>query len=162
MSDDSCIFCKIIRKEIPAEVVYEDEVCSVFLDSGPLFAGHCLVCPKQHFGTLMDVPPDLLQPLFEVAQKIGRAVEAGLGADGSFMAINNKISQSVPHLHVHVIPRRRKDGMKGFFWPRRQYQQNEMRETGDALRRVLSDPEALLSCWRDLHPSIEPSPKTPW
>jgi histidine triad (HIT) family protein len=139
VANDNCVFCKIIRGEIAAEKVYEDESCVVFLDSGPLFAGHCLVCPRQHMETLMDVPPELLQPLFTNAQLIARAVENGLGADGSFVAINNKVSQSVPHLHVHVIPRRRKDGMKGFFWPRRPYRdQAEMRETAEALRRAIS------------------------
>ncbi len=139
MANDNCVFCKIIRGEIAAEKVYEDESCVVFLDSGPLFAGHCLVCPRQHMETLMDVPPEMLQPLFTNAQLIARAVENGLGADGSFVAINNKVSQSVPHLHVHVIPRRRKDGLKGFFWPRRPYRdQAEMRETAEALRRAIS------------------------
>jgi histidine triad (HIT) family protein len=135
---ESCVFCKIARRAIPAETIYEDSHSIVFLDNGPLFAGHCLVCPRQHYDTLMDVPPELLQPLFANVQMIARAVEAGLGAEGSFIAVNNKISQSVPHLHVHVIPRRRKDGMKGFFWPRRPYRdQDELRETADALRRAV-------------------------
>jgi histidine triad (HIT) family protein len=139
VANDNCVFCKIIRGEIAAEKVHEDENCVVFLDSGPLFAGHCLVCPREHIETLMDVPPAMLQPLFTNAQLVARAVETGLGAEGSFVAINNKISQSVPHLHVHVIPRRRKDGMKGFFWPRRPYRDpTEMRETADALRRAIS------------------------
>lgn len=139
MTDRNCVFCKIVRGEIAAEKVYEDERFVVFLDSRPLFAGHCLVSPKQHMETLMDVPEDLLQPLFRNAQLIAHAVEAGLGADGSFVAINNKISQSVPHLHVHVIPRRQKDGMKGFFWPRRPYKDaEEMRQTADALRQAVS------------------------
>ena len=138
MTASNCIFCRIAGGEIPAEIVYEDEHTIVFLDSAPMYAGHCLVCPKQHFDTLMDVPPASLQPLFECAQWIARAVEAGLGAGGSFIAINNKISQSVPHLHVHVIPRRPKDGMKGFFWPRRPYRDaQEMQETGAALRSAL-------------------------
>lgn len=145
MANDQCVFCKIIRGEIAAEKVHEDENCIVFLDSGPLFAGHCLVCPRQHIETLLEVPPSMLQPLFTNAQLIARAVESGLGAEGSFVAINNKISQSVPHLHVHVIPRRRKDGMKGFFWPRRPYRdQTEMRETAEALRRAISK-ESLLT-----------------
>ena len=138
MTTEGCIFCKIAQGAISAETIHEDENCIVFLDNGPLFAGHCLVCPKLHYDTLMDVPPELLQPLFRNVQMIARAVETGLGADGSFVAVNNKISQSVPHLHVHVIPRRRKDGMKGFFWPRRPYRdETEMRETADALRRAV-------------------------
>jgi histidine triad (HIT) family protein len=139
VANENCVFCKIIRGEIAAEKVHEDENCVVFLDSGPLFPGHCLVCPRQHIETLMDLPAAMLQPLFTNAQLVARAVETGLGAEGSFVAINNKISQSVPHLHVHVIPRRRKDGMKGFFWPRRPYRDpTEMRETADALRRAIS------------------------
>lgn len=135
---DNCVFCKIVRGEIAAEKVHEDETSIVFLDSTPIFAGHCLVSPKEHFDTLMDLPSMLLEPLFSNAQLIARAVEMGLGADGSFVAVNNKISQSVPHLHVHVIPRRRKDGMKGFFWPRRPYRDAaEMRETADALRSAV-------------------------
>lgn len=140
MAIEGCVFCKIAQGALNAETIHEDENCIVFLDSGPLFAGHCLVCPKRHYDTLMDVPPELLQPLFQNVQLIARAVEAGLGAEGSFVAVNNKISQSVPHLHVHVIPRRRKDGMKGFFWPRRPYRDEvELRETGDALRRAVNE-----------------------
>jgi histidine triad (HIT) family protein len=138
VTSPACIFCRIASGEIPAEIVHENDACVVFLDSAPLFPGHCLVCPKQHFDTLMDVPSELLAPLFETAQHIARAVEAGLGAEGSFVAINNKISQSVPHLHVHVIPRRRKDGMKGFFWPRRPYtSDDERKQTADLLRAAL-------------------------
>jgi histidine triad (HIT) family protein len=134
-----CIFCKIVAGQLDAYVVYEDDLTTVFLDNGPLFAGHSLVCPKQHYDTLMDVPPDRLQPLFSTAQVVARAIEKGLGADGSFIAINNKISQSVPHLHVHVIPRRRGDGMKGFFWPRRPYKdKEEMAQTRDALRAAIT------------------------
>jgi histidine triad (HIT) family protein len=88
----------------------------------------------------MDVPSDLLQPIFTTAQRVARAVETSLGAEGSFVAINNKVSQSVPHLHVHVIPRRRRDGMKGFFWPRRPYDSpDHMRETADLLRAALNE-----------------------
>ena len=116
-----CVFCRIVRGEVKAWKIYEDELTIVFLDAGPLFPGHSLVCPKEHYDTLLDVPNDLLEPLFATAKLIGAAVERGLGAQGSFVAINNRISQSVPHLHVHVIPRRRQDGLKGFFWPRRPY-----------------------------------------
>lgn len=134
------MFCKIAEGSIPAETIYEDDCCLVFLDNTPVFAGHCLVCPKQHYDTLMDVEPQLLQTLFANVQVIARAVEAGLQADGSFVAVNNKISQSVPHLHVHVIPRRKKDGMKGFFWPRRPYRdQDEMREIANALRQAVQN-----------------------
>jgi len=138
MSPSSCVFCKIISGELKAQIVYEDDKIIAFLDAGPIFGGHTLVSPKQHYVTLMDLPPKMLEPLFSVAQVICRAVEKGLGAEGSFVAINNKISQSVPHLHVHVIPRRPKDGMKGFFWPRRPYKdQQEMETTAEAIRKAI-------------------------
>ncbi len=117
----ACIFCKIVSGEIPAHKVYEDDVSIVFLDNGPLFPGHCLVSPKQHIETLADLPAALLQPIFANAQLIAKALELGLNAEGSFVAVNNRIGQSVPHLHVHVVPRRRKDGLKGFFRPRQPY-----------------------------------------
>jgi histidine triad (HIT) family protein len=134
-----CVFCKIVAGRIDAGIVYEDELTTVFLDSGPLFPGHCLVCPKEHYDTLMDVPPGRLEPLFSTAQIVARAIEQGLGAEGSFIAINNKISQSVPHLHVHVIPRRKGDGLKGFFWPRRPYKdKEEMAQVRDSLRTAIT------------------------
>jgi histidine triad (HIT) family protein len=133
-----CVFCKIAAGQIEACVVYEDERTTVFLDNGPLFAGHCLICPKEHYETLMDVPASLLEPLFATAQIVAKAIEDGLDAQGSLVAINNKVSQSVPHLHVHVIPRRRGDGLKGFFWPRRPYRdKDEMAETCDKLRAAI-------------------------
>lgn len=125
MSTEGCVFCKIIAGTIATDVVYEDAHVIVFLDNAPLFPGHCLVCPRQHYDTLMDVPREALSSLFGAVQLIGQAVEKGLDAQGSFVAVNNKVSQSVPHLHVHVIPRRRGDGMKGFFWPRRPYKDKE-------------------------------------
>ncbi|HUS07058.1 MAG TPA: HIT family protein [Bryobacteraceae bacterium] len=135
----NCIFCKIIAGEIPTAIVYEDEKTMVFLDNGPLFPGHCLVCPKGHYDTLLDVPATMMEPLFSTAQLIARAMEEGLGAGGSFLAINNKISQSVPHLHVHVVPRRPKDGLKGFFWPRQPYKDAaEMQQTVEALRSAIA------------------------
>lgn len=134
-----CIFCRIVAGEVKAAVVYEDEHVSAFLDNSPLFAGHCLVCPKQHFDTLIDVPREMLVPLFSAVQLISRAVESGLGAGGSLIAVNTRISQSVPHLHVHVIPRRRGDGLKGFFWPRRPYSDaSHMEETRASLERAVS------------------------
>jgi histidine triad (HIT) family protein len=138
VAEHGCVFCRIIAGQIESFIVYEDELTSVFLDSGPLFPGHCLVCPRQHFDTLTDVPGDLLEPLFSTVQLVSRAVER-FGADGSFVAVNQRISQSVPHLHVHVVPRRRGDGMKGFFWPRRPYRdQQHMAETRDALRDAIA------------------------
>jgi histidine triad (HIT) family protein len=118
---ESCIFCRIISGEVTSHTVLEDDVTLAFLDHRPLFPGHCLLVPKAHYGTLLDLPTALLTPLMANAQLLARAVERGLEAHGSFVAINNRISQSVPHLHIHVVPRRRKDGLKGFFWPRQPY-----------------------------------------
>lgn len=137
---DSCVFCKIVAGEVPAHMVHEDETTIVFLDNGPLFPGHCLVCPKKHYDTMYDVPKAMLGPLFSTTQLVGKAIEQGLGAEGTFVAINNKVSQSVPHLHVHVIPRNRKDGMKGFFWPRRPYRDHdEAAETAAMLRETIAN-----------------------
>jgi histidine triad (HIT) family protein len=125
MDAADCVFCRIAAADVDAYRVYEDEETVVFLDSRPVFAGHSLVCPRVHYGTLMDVPHEKLAPLFATTQLIASAMESGLGASGSFVAVNNKVSQSVPHVHVHVIPRTRGDGLKGFFWPRRPYRNRE-------------------------------------
>src|SRR5205807_8987906 len=116
-----CAFCRIIRGEEEASLVFEDSVSLAFLDHRPLFPGHCLLVPKAHYETLADLPASLVGPLFQNAQLLERAIEEGLAADGTFVAINNRISQSVPHMHVHLVPRHRKDGLKGFFWPRQRY-----------------------------------------
>ena len=121
----NCRFCGIIRGEVPSDRVFEDELSLAFLDHRPVFPGHCLLVPKEHFATLSDLPPQLLAPLFGNAQLVARAVEDGLLAEGTFVAINNRVSQSVPHLHIHVVPRRKKDGLKGFFWPRQSYRDGE-------------------------------------
>jgi histidine triad (HIT) family protein len=119
-------------------VVYQDKTCLAFLDHRPLFPGHCLLVPKQHYETLADLPQDLMKPFFTAAQLLSRAVEAGLGAEGSFVAINNRISQSVPHLHVHVVPRRKGDGLRGFFWPRQKYRDEaQMLEVQKTLRTAI-------------------------
>jgi histidine triad (HIT) family protein len=117
----ACLFCGIIGGEVSATVVFEDHISLAFLDHRPLFPGHCLLVPKDHFETLGDLPSDLVGPLFENVQLLTRAVELALEAEGSFVAMNNRVSQSVPHLHVHIVPRRKKDGLKGFFWPRNKY-----------------------------------------
>ena len=119
--ESECTFCRIIRSEIDAAVVFEDDVSLAFLDVRPLFPGHTLLVPKDHHETLMDLPPELVEPLFKNAQILARAVAQAMEAEGIFTAINNRISQSVPHLHVHIVPRRKGDGLKGFFWPRRRY-----------------------------------------
>jgi histidine triad (HIT) family protein len=115
----------MVRGEIASHAVYEDEMSFAFLDHRPLFPGHCLLITKDHIETLSDLPASLIQPFFTNAQLLARAVEQGLLVEGSFVAINNRVSQSVPHLHVHVVPRRRKDGLKGFFWPRQSYRDQE-------------------------------------
>ena len=117
----TCRFCEIIRGETPAHVVYEDGHCVAFLDRRPLFPGHTLLVPRAHHATLAELPPELVPPLFAAARLLARAVEEALAAEGSFVAMNNRVSQSVPHLHVHIVPRRKGDGLKGFFWPRQKY-----------------------------------------
>ncbi|HKP75570.1 MAG TPA: HIT family protein [Longimicrobiaceae bacterium] len=126
----SCFFCRIALGKEPAALVLERAAVVAFLDHRPLFPGHCLVIPREHVETLGDLPGSLTAPLFDAAAAVARAVEAGLGADGSFVAVNNRVSQSVPHLHVHVVPRRRGDGLRGFFWPRGRY------ESPDAMEEV--------------------------
>ena len=116
-----CLFCQIATHARPASIVLEDDLALAFLDHRPLFPGHCLLIPKAHIETLSDLPPGCVGPFFAGAQLLARAVETGLSTDGSFVAINNRVSQSVPHLHVHVVPRRQKDGLRGFFWPRGKY-----------------------------------------
>ena len=119
MSD--CLFCAIASGDHPAEAVLADELVVAFLDSRPVFKGHVLVIPRDHYETLADLPAELVGPLFTRVQRISAALPAALGAQGSFVALNNVVSQSVPHLHVHVVPRTRGDGLRGFFWPRQRY-----------------------------------------
>jgi len=116
-----CLFCQIADHTRSASIVMEDDRVSAFLDHRPLFPGHCLLIPKSHVDTLGDLPTGDLGPFLAAVQLLARAVETGLSADGSFVAINNRVSQSVPHLHVHIVPRRIKDGLRGFFWPRGKY-----------------------------------------
>ena len=117
----SCVFCSIVAGEQPAHVVFDDDVAMAFLDTRPLFAGHTLLVPRVHHETLADLPPELIEPVFARAQRLAEVMEGDFGAAGSFVAMNNRISQSVPHLHVHVVPRNPKDGLRGFFWPRTKY-----------------------------------------
>ncbi|WP_405003453.1 HIT family protein [Kitasatospora purpeofusca] len=116
-----CVFCAVVAGTEPAHRVLEDGVAVAFLDRRPLFPGHVLVVPRDHHPTLTDLPPAAVGPFFLRVRRVTAAVELGLGAAGSFVAANNRISQSVPHLHVHVVPRNPKDGLRGFFWPRRAY-----------------------------------------
>ena len=131
---DECLFCRIVSGELPATIVYEDENAVAFLDHRPLFPGHTLLVPREHVETLGDLPEKLVGPYFEAAQLLARVVESAMEAEGTFVAMNNRVSQSVPHLHVHVVPRRRKDGLKGFFWPRTKYKSAE--EMDDVQRRI--------------------------
>lgn len=117
----ACGFCEIIKGDRPAHVVLDAPEAMAFLDTRPLFKGHTLLVPRTHYETLSDLPADLLAPLFGYAQRLADAMETVLEAAGSFVALNNRVSQSVPHLHVHVVPRNRKDGLRGFFWPRQKY-----------------------------------------
>jgi len=128
MEIKNCVFCRIISRELEAPFVFEDEISVGFLDHRPLFPGHCLIVPKTHYETLSDLPSSLIKQYFFNVQLLARAVESGLQAEGTFVAINNRISQSVPHLHTHVVPRRKKDGLKGFFWPRNKYKSDEEKE----------------------------------
>ncbi len=134
----TCKFCLIVAGELPASIVLDDESCMAFLDHRPLFPGHCLLLPKAHHETLMDLPDRLTEPLFSDAKLLCRAVEESMNAEGTFVAINNKISQSVPHLHVHVVPRKKKDGLKGFFWPRYRYAgEGEMCDVAERIRAAV-------------------------
>ncbi|MCI0353397.1 MAG: HIT family protein, partial [Acidobacteriales bacterium] len=126
----SCVFCEIVARKKEAAVVFEDANSLAFLDHRPVFHGHVLLATRAHIETLADLPTVLIQPLFANAQLLARAVESAMRADGTFVAINNRVSQSVPHLHVHIVPRRKGDGLRGFFWPRTKYENDE------ALRKV--------------------------
>jgi len=132
-----CIFCDIRDGKLAAHIVDQDEDTLSFLDQRPLFPGHVLVIPREHHETLMDLPPDLVAPLFLSVQRLTAAVKTAMHADGVFVAANNIVSQSVPHLHVHVVPRKRKDGLRGFFWPRGKYSAREANDTADAIREAL-------------------------
>ena len=116
-----CLFCAIVAGDASAHVVAETPQTLAFLDIRPLFPGHTLLVPKEHHETLLDLPARLVEPFFSETQRIAGAMETALGAAGSFVAINNRVSQSVAHLHTHVVPRNRKDGLRGFFWPRNRY-----------------------------------------
>ena len=124
--DESCLFCQIVAREVEAKIIFEDEISMAFLDVRPLFPGHVLLIPKAHYATLSDLPASLIGPFFTNAQMLARKVQEVMKAEGTFVAMNNVVSQSVPHLHVHIVPRKRQDGLRGFFWPRRPYQEGEM------------------------------------
>ncbi len=133
-----CVFCDIVAGERPAHVVFDGGGVLAFLDNRPLFHGHTLLVPREHHETLPDLPAQDIGWFFHHAQRLARAMETGLGAAGSFVAVNNRVSQTVPHLHVHVVPRNRKDGLRGFFWPRSKYgSAEEAASVAERLRRAL-------------------------
>ncbi|KQV65769.1 HIT family hydrolase [Nocardioides sp. Root122] len=133
-----CVFCQIISGEVPAELVLETDDFLGFLDTRPLFKGHVLLVPREHVDTLPDLPAALRDGFLAAAQRLATAVTTGLGAQGSFVAMNNVVSQSVPHLHLHVVPRTKGDGLRGFFWPRTKYADGEAAAYGAKLRDALT------------------------
>jgi len=136
---EDCLFCKIARGIVPSFRVFEDDLCLVFLDHRPLFPGHCLLIVKSHLETLEDLPDSIVGPVFSNVRLLSRAVMQGMRAEGTFIAVNNRVSQSVPHFHVHIVPRRKGDGLKGFFWPRRKYKDaQEIEATLEALRSAVT------------------------
>jgi histidine triad (HIT) family protein len=138
-SEPNCKFCQIASRALASRIVFEDSLSLAFLDNRPLFPGHTLLIPKHHYETLQDLPADLIGTFFKNVQLLARAVERGMHAEGSFVAINNRVSQSVPHLHVHIVPRRKKDGLRGFFWPRQSYKDDaEMQQAQTAIQNALT------------------------
>jgi histidine triad (HIT) family protein len=138
-----CLFCRIVAGDEPAEMVFSDELTVAFLDVRPVFHGHTLLVPREHYETLPDLPHDLIEPYFANVQMLSIAVPAAMGADGSFVAINNIVSQSVPHLHTHIVPRVRKDGLRGFFWPRTKYDADDhAAETAERIRAAITAAES--------------------
>ena len=123
MSDD--IVCQIVRGELETALVTRTDDLVAFLDHRPVFKGHVLISPVRHVDTLLDLPPELMQPLLTLAQQVAAALQAAFGCQGTFVAMNNVVSQSVPHLHLHVVPRTKGDGLRGFFWPRTTYAEGE-------------------------------------
>ena len=138
-----CVFCEIVSGEKEAQTVYEDSATIAFLDHRPLFPGHVLLVPREHHELLADLPAEKVAPLFENARLLTAAVKAGLDAEGTFLAVNNGVSQSVPHVHVHVIPRRKGDGLKGFFWPRVGYRDDAHLE--DVRARIAGEMATLVT-----------------
>jgi histidine triad (HIT) family protein len=136
---EDCPFCAIATGRAAAEVVFEDDDTLAFLDFRPLFPGHSLLIPRAHYETLAELPDELIEPYFRNARLLSVAIRDAMGAEGSFVAINNVVSQSVPHLHTHIVPRVRKDGLRGFFWPRRKYEGDEhLAETAVKVREAVA------------------------
>lgn len=137
-SSHSCTFCEVSDGSLSVSTVLDEPEVMAFLDHRPLFKGHVLVIPRQHHVTMLDLPAEKIEPLFGAVQRVSRAVKEGLGTDGIFNAMNNLVSQSVAHLHVHVVPRHKKDGLRGFMWPRLKYvDQDEMEDFAKRIREAL-------------------------
>lgn len=132
------LFCRIIAGEVAAARVVETDLFLAILDHRPVFKGHTLILPRRHVTTVADLPSSLMTPMLELAQRISRAQQESLDAQGSFMALNNIVSQSVPHLHFHVVPRTKGDGLRGFFWPRTKYDDGEMAQYAATLAAAIS------------------------
>ena len=132
-----CLFCRIVSGDEPAEIVPRTDTAVGFLDTRPVFKGHVLLVPRDHIFTLSELPDDQVEPLFVTARTLAGVMRTDLGAQGSFVAMNNVVSQSVPHLHVHVVPRTKGDGLRGFFWPRTKYDEGEAEAYGRRLREAL-------------------------
>jgi histidine triad (HIT) family protein len=138
-----CLFCRIVAGDERAEIVFSDDVSVAFLDIRPVFHGHTLLVTREHYETLPDLPAKLIQPYFANVQMLSVAVRDAMEAQGTFVAINNVVSQSVPHLHTHVVPRVRKDGLRGFFWPRTKYEADEhAAETAERIRAAIKAAES--------------------
>jgi histidine triad (HIT) family protein len=133
----ACVFCQIVARDVPAEIVLDTDDFVAFLDTRPVFKGHVLLVPREHVDTLPDLPAGLRDGFLAAAQRLATAVTTGLGAQGSFVAMNNVVSQSVPHLHLHVVPRTKGDGLRGFFWPRTKYADGEAATYAATLRDAL-------------------------
>jgi histidine triad (HIT) family protein len=116
-----CPFCRIVAREAPADIVLDEPDVVAFLDARPVFKGHTLVVPRAHVVTLADLSGGGVPALFGAVQRFSVAIPAALGAQGVWVSVNNVVSQSVPHVHVHVVPRTKGDGLRGFFWPRTKY-----------------------------------------
>ncbi|MBA3649515.1 MAG: HIT family protein [Chitinophagales bacterium] len=133
-----CLFCRIASGLENAHILHEDEFTIAFLDIKPVFAGHTLIVPKIHYELLENIPDHLIKPLFKIARLFSVVMKESLNAQGSFVAMNNKVSQSVPHFHIHVIPRSKGDGLKGFFWPRKKYDdEHQINTVANKIKKVL-------------------------
>lgn len=137
-ASETCVFDQIRDRTVAAHLVLDEPLILAFLDQRPVFPGHVLVIPRDHYPTLADLPAELVGPFFEAGRRVAAAVQSAMAADGSFLGLNNIVSQSVPHLHLHVVPRRRKDGLRGFFWPRQRYaSDDEMASIASRIRAAL-------------------------